>query len=132
MLKSEEANEGGKDKEEKKEMSEKKEPSSGKEVEDALKELQKYLKEQLAIIDRKMTNLQSESNQHGADIDRLKLLLSERKEGEGKGEVDPEAEREMRERREKMLKEHEGAKKGLKDLREALAELDRREDSDVK
>lgn len=83
MLKLEEEEKEEPEKEEKPEEPMRK-SSSGKDFENSLKELRKYIKEQLGGIDKKLTNLQSESNQHTADIERLNLLLSERDEEDEK------------------------------------------------
>ena len=85
------------------------------------------MKEQLGGIDRKMTKLQSESNQHGTDIERLFLLIDE-KEAEGS----PEESEEDKNRRNKLMSEHKAMKEALEDLRKKLEELDRREENDVK
>lgn len=36
----------------------------------------------MSSIDKKITNLQSESNQHGSEIEKIKKLLSEKDEEE--------------------------------------------------
>ena len=38
----------------------------------------------MSSIDKKITNLQSESNQHGSEIEKIKLLLREKDEEEEK------------------------------------------------
>ena len=58
--------------------------SSAKDFEINLKELRKFIKDQLGGIDKKITNLQSESNQHSTEIKKIKLLLINQKDDEEK------------------------------------------------